>query len=144
MHTPNFIDLTGYKFGRLTVLKIGEPRFQPNGTRRTMWVCKCECGTVKEFEGKSLRSGKTTSCGCYRDEHNRALQLKTNIYDLTGEYGICYFNNGGKFIFDLDEQIIADVMKSGFANSNWELAKIRVDDLKDRQYHVRNLEELFK
>lgn len=43
-----------------------------------------------------------------------------------------------------DEQIIADVMKSGFANSNWELAKIRVDDLKDRQYHVRNLEELFK
>lgn len=103
MHAPNFIDLTGCKFGRLTVLRIGEPRFQPNGTRRTMWVCKCECGTVKEFEGKSLRSGKTTSCGCYRDEHNRALQLKTNVYDLTGEYGICYFNNGGKFIFDLED-----------------------------------------
>ena len=43
-----------------------------------------------------------------------------------------------------DEQIIADVMKSGFASSNWELARTRVDDLKDRQYHVRNLEELFK
>ena len=43
-----------------------------------------------------------------------------------------------------DEQIIADVMKSGFANSNWELVRTRVDDLKDRQYHVRNLEELFK
>ncbi len=43
-----------------------------------------------------------------------------------------------------DEQIIADVMKSGFANSNWELAKIRVDDLKDRQYHVREMEELFE
>lgn len=43
-----------------------------------------------------------------------------------------------------DEQIIADVMKSGFADSNWELARTRVDDLKDRQYHVRNLEELFK
>ena len=43
-----------------------------------------------------------------------------------------------------DEQIIADVMKSGFAGSNWELVKTRVDDLKDRQYHVRNLEELFK
>lgn len=43
-----------------------------------------------------------------------------------------------------DEQIIADVMKSGFAGSNWELARSRVDDLKDRQYHVRNLEELFK
>lgn len=43
-----------------------------------------------------------------------------------------------------DEQIIADVMKSGFANSNWELVRSRVDDLKDRQYHARNLEELFK
>ena len=43
-----------------------------------------------------------------------------------------------------DEQIIADVMKSGFAGSNWELTRTRVDDLKDRQYHVRNLEELFK
>ena len=43
-----------------------------------------------------------------------------------------------------DEQIIADVMKSGFTGSNWELTRNRVDDLKDRQYHVRNLEELFK
>ena len=43
-----------------------------------------------------------------------------------------------------DEQIIADVIKSGFAGSNWELVRTRVDDLKDRQYHVRNLEELFK
>lgn len=43
-----------------------------------------------------------------------------------------------------DEQIIADVMKSGFVNSNWELVKSRVDDLKDRQYHVREMEELFE
>ena len=43
-----------------------------------------------------------------------------------------------------DEQIIADVMKSGFANSNWELVRNRVDDLKDRQYHVREMEELFE
>lgn len=43
-----------------------------------------------------------------------------------------------------DEQIIASVVKSGFANSNWELARSRVDDLKDRQYHVREMEELFK
>ena len=43
-----------------------------------------------------------------------------------------------------DEQIIADVMKSGFAGSNWKLARTRVDDLKDRQYHVREMEELFE
>lgn len=43
-----------------------------------------------------------------------------------------------------DEQIIADVMKSSFTGSNWELARTRVDDLKDRQYHVREMEELFE
>ena len=43
-----------------------------------------------------------------------------------------------------DEQIIADVMKSGFASSNWELVRTRVNDLKNRQYHVREMEELFK
>lgn len=43
-----------------------------------------------------------------------------------------------------DEQIIADVMKSGFADSNWELVRSRVNDLKDRQYHVREMGELFK
>lgn len=43
-----------------------------------------------------------------------------------------------------DEQIIADVMKSGFAGSNWELVRSRIDDLKDRQYHVREMEELFE
>ena len=43
-----------------------------------------------------------------------------------------------------DEQIIADVMKSGFAGSKWELARTRVDDLKDRKYHVREMEELYE
>jgi hypothetical protein len=43
-----------------------------------------------------------------------------------------------------DNQIIASIMKSGFANSNWELVRSRVDDLKDRKYHVRKMEELFK
>ena len=43
-----------------------------------------------------------------------------------------------------DEQIVADVMKSGFAGSNWELARTRVDNLEDRKYHVREMEELFK
>lgn len=43
-----------------------------------------------------------------------------------------------------DEQIIADVMKSGFAGSNWELDRTILDNLKDRQYHVREMEELFE
>ena len=43
-----------------------------------------------------------------------------------------------------DEQIIADVVTKGFAGSNWETTKTRVDDLKNRQYHVREMKELFE
>ena len=43
-----------------------------------------------------------------------------------------------------DEQIIADVMKSGFAGSNWELVRSRVDDLIDRKYNPRYYKELFE
>ena len=43
-----------------------------------------------------------------------------------------------------DEQIIADVTTKGFAGSNWETTKTRVDDLKNRKYHVRKMEELFE
>ena len=43
-----------------------------------------------------------------------------------------------------DEQIIADVVTKGFAGSNWETTKTRVDDLKNRKYHVREMGELFE
>lgn len=42
-----------------------------------------------------------------------------------------------------DEQLIANVM-TAFRDSNWEVARSRVDDLMDRQYHVRNMRELFE
>lgn len=59
------IDLTGQKFGKLTVIGIGERR--PVGRRGVMkqyWVCQCECGANKEICGDNLRSGVSQSCGC--------------------------------------------------------------------------------
>ena len=42
-----------------------------------------------------------------------------------------------------DEQLIANVM-TAFRDSNWEVARNRVDDLTNRQYKVRNMKELFE
>jgi hypothetical protein len=61
----NFIDLTGKRFGMLTVLEQGESR--PVGKRKVTkpyWVCRCDCGTIKEICGDNLRSGTSNSCGC--------------------------------------------------------------------------------
>lgn len=55
------IDLTGKKFGRLTVVKfIGLDK-----RRNSIWECKCECGTTKNINGQHLRNGTVISCGCY-------------------------------------------------------------------------------
>lgn len=58
---PNrLIDLTGRKFGKLTVIERAPER----STRGlVMWVCRCDCGNTKSVAGKYLRNGQTKSCG---------------------------------------------------------------------------------
>lgn len=57
----HFIDLTGQRFGRLTVLGY---KGRPPGDRGTFWYCLCDCGTVTAPRSNQLRRGVTTHCGC--------------------------------------------------------------------------------
>ena len=67
----NIIDLTGQKFGKLTVLKY----FGPDKDRGATWLCRCECGNMPVVRGGNLRNGHSKSCGCVTRE--RALQANT-------------------------------------------------------------------
>lgn len=62
--TPRSIDLTGQKFGRLTVIELA-PR---EGSAFARWACICDCGAEKVVRGQHLRSGTISSCGCYQRE----------------------------------------------------------------------------
>lgn len=99
-----FIDLTGQKFGRLTVIKRVE-----NRNKQTAWLCKCDCGNEAIVIGGMLKNGNTKSCGCYkRDrtiEFNQNTKKQYNTYDLSGEYGVGYTNKGEEFYFDLEDYI---------------------------------------
>ena len=55
------LNLTGQKFGMLTVLR--ESTYK-NNTGRSKWLCECECGDKKVISGNNLKAGLTTSCGC--------------------------------------------------------------------------------
>ncbi len=57
-----FKDLTGKKFGKLTV--ICELDQRDIKTNRIIWKCKCDCGNIKEIRGSSLQYGASKSCGC--------------------------------------------------------------------------------
>lgn len=60
-----FIDLTGQRFGRLTVIE----RACPENKRRVYWVCRCDCGNYSVVAGDGLKSGGTKSCGCLEKEN---------------------------------------------------------------------------
>lgn len=77
------IDLTGQRFGRLVVINEAEPKVFPNGKTATMWLCKCDCGTVKAYNTQALRKGLTNSCGCYHHELIKADYSGKKFGNLT-------------------------------------------------------------
>ena len=62
-----FEDLTGRRFGKLVVIKQCGDYVSPKGHRKSQWLCRCDCGNEKKIVGKSLKNGKTKSCGHCND-----------------------------------------------------------------------------
>lgn len=73
--TRRIEDLTGRRFGELTVLSQAE-RDAQNHVR---WLCRCSCGKEIKVLASRLKSGHTRSCGCKR--HSASYHKK----DLTGQ-----------------------------------------------------------
>ena len=72
-HESNAKDITGQKFGRLTVVKRA-------GTKdnQAMWLCRCDCGNEIIVQGGNLRNGNTKSCGCYQRDMSREVHTRHN------------------------------------------------------------------
>ena len=71
-----FIDLTGQKFGKLTVVKRTTNPKNNKKDRHSYWLCDCDCGNTVIVVGTSLTSGTTKSCGCIRND---------KYIDITGQ-----------------------------------------------------------
>lgn len=70
-------DLTGKKFGQLTVIKIDHIE------EIAYWLCRCDCGRSNDFivRSTSLKTGHTTSCKICGYERTG----QTRFRDLTGQ-----------------------------------------------------------
>jgi hypothetical protein len=75
-------DITGKKFGRLTVIEQGDS----NGRKGVYWNCICECGNKCTVHARALVSGHTKSCGCYNLD--RISQPRTHGLSHTNEHAI--------------------------------------------------------
>lgn len=61
--------LLGQRFGRLLVIDFGKFYIVPStGDRGLTCLCMCECGKEVTVRAHDLKSGKSTSCGCYQRE----------------------------------------------------------------------------
>lgn len=90
------IDLTGCKFGRLTVVCRAGTYRRPSGTSEPTWKCVCDCGNEVVVSSSNL--GKSTlSCGCLQKE-NRYGARRENEYEIKGDVITAVAFGGEKFI----------------------------------------------
>lgn len=75
----NFQDLDGKKFGHLTIMGFAGTE---NGA--TFWFCVCKCKEITKVRAWDLKSGNTTSCGCYNKErdvtHGQTVGIVSRTY----------------------------------------------------------------
>lgn len=77
---PASKNLIGQQFGRLTVIEKMDKRIR-NGV---VWLCRCECGNLKEVTSSDLNANRVRSCGCLLEEWNNTPKR----IDITGnKYG---------------------------------------------------------
>lgn len=70
---PKLIDLSGRRFGRLTVIQRAE-----SNRKEVYWVCQCDCGNRKTVRGGLLttkyKKRRIRSCGCLLKERASTRQ----------------------------------------------------------------------
>lgn len=130
----HLIDLTGKRFGRLTVV---EKTVATNKSTNARWLCKCDCGKEITVLGTTLRRGESKSCGCYRAElskekmtkHGNSKSRLGHIWYLMKERCFCttnfaYKDYGGRGI------TVCDEWKNDFqAFYDWAMANGYADNL---------------
>lgn len=132
MQTPNLI---GQRFGHLTVIARADlTNRSPSEKGRAYWICRCDCGTIKEISTKHLRTRRTTSCGClvqigtpptHGESHTRLyniwLGMRKRCYFKKHKY---YHRYGGRGI------TVCDEWRDNFASfRNWALSHGYTDTL---------------
>lgn len=74
------IDITGQRFGLLTVLSKSDYQ----GGDGVYWNVRCDCGTEKVVSGHAMRRGEIISCGCSKRSNGEMtierLLLENNLF----------------------------------------------------------------
>ena len=128
------IDITGQKFGKLTVIRE-EGRTKEG---RATWLCQCDCGNTKVIKGKALRKGTTKSCGCIVNKHNM-----TNSYTWSSWRSMmrrCYETNNERYTRYGEKGITVDTRWHEFINFYKDMGERPLNTTLDRINNDGNYE----
>lgn len=109
------IDITGQKFGCLTVIKKNGHHIRKSGRKDVLWLCQCSCGNLTNVTKANLENGGTISCGCVQ-KSNRYKPHRDIIIKNYGDYCSIKLYNGEVSLFDTEDLSKVDGM-------NWHLNK---------------------
>lgn len=155
-----FIDLTGQKFGRLTVID----RASINKHGKPAWNCICDCGMSAVVLGRNLKGGYTRSCGClhkevmskhgmhgtrtydtWRSMIQRCINTRCPVYDHYGGRGIKVCDrwlNFKNFYEDMGVRPEGTSIERVDVNGNYEPGKCIWATPKEQSANRRNNNEI--
>lgn len=99
-----YLDLTGQKFGNLTVIELTEQKAKKGPRKRKIWICKCDCGKEVLVTTANLTRGHNKSCGCrktselkgYRQGMIEVLEYSGESHPKNGQIWNCKCSCGNK------------------------------------------------
>lgn len=124
-----FKDLTGQKFGRLTVLY----KLHNYHKKEIYWLCICDCGNITETRGSTLRNESAKSCGCYMKEivtkHGKSNTRLHKTWSMIKDR--CYNKHNNRYpIYGGRGIVVCDEWKHDFeAFHDWAIENDYRDDL---------------
>lgn len=136
----NLIDLSGKKYGLLTVIGKQYSKKTDNGSTKIYWKCKCDCGNEIIVEGNSLKQNNTKSCGCIKSFGEQKIAALLKEANLSFEKEKKFQNSLYRFDFFVENKYIIEYDgKQHYQNYSWGSELHSLEESQKRDAEKNNL-----
>lgn len=148
----NMDDLTGKRFGKLTVIRRDFEK--TDASRQAFWWCICDCGEKVSVGRNGLKSGATCSCGCLKskgEEKISKILIDNNIPHIKGygfddlrgrknklKFDFAIFNSSQSLICLIEFQGIQHFQDMVAWQESLTIDEQRENDRKKKEYCLKN------